>query len=525
MGKRVEGTGLVFGLRGIAGNQGALEHLLVDFDVRLRAFFVRESVARVLHDTGDLRIPEIFGEAVESHRLIDGPREGVGIVVVENETVAGILGDIEMPDRIVEPARIVDDRQGAVEGADHLGETARFEAGWHEDEIRSGVTDSGERFVEVGDGHPILNAMERDDVAENALILAIGDNDDLQFAVPVAADDSVQDIGKKGAAFLDGIESGGPEEDGGIVVLHQAEFSLQMSFCSEFSLHLVFGIVLQGEGGIRRRVVAFVGGIEDADGAARIAFGAHFRTNGGRNPIVATIGDFIQEFRGDGIDEVCGEDAGCEKIDGDIVVSGVPVIVGRLVVVEVAPEFGGIDTDVLDPFQRDVLGVDIVDGEEGRNSAAAGDSGNQPRHPVVAVNEIRLDGAHDIVDDLALEGEGDFRVFAIVVRVDGFAIVEDTVFREMDTRFRESGAQVQLQFAFDQILGVHVKHLPVIRKSDMDIGALVKKGADEGCGDIGKSTGLGNHMVCPVTHSRGEIGNLRCNNQDTRISFSRHGND
>ena len=61
MGERVEGTGLVFGLRGIAGNQGALEHLLVDFDVRLRAFFVRESVARVLHDTGDLRIPEIFG--------------------------------------------------------------------------------------------------------------------------------------------------------------------------------------------------------------------------------------------------------------------------------------------------------------------------------------------------------------------------------------------------------------------------------------------------------------------------------
>ena len=54
--------------------------------------------------------------------------------------------------------------------------------------------------------------------------------------------------------------------------------------------------------------------------------------------------------------------------------------------------------------------MDVVEGEEAGNTEGSASAGDESGHPVVAVNEIGFYGGDDVVDDFALEGEGDFEV-------------------------------------------------------------------------------------------------------------------
>ena len=57
--------------------------------------------------------------------------------------------EVEVIDGVVDAAGVVGDGEGAVFGADHLGESAGFEAGGHDHEVGGGVAEAGERFVEI----------------------------------------------------------------------------------------------------------------------------------------------------------------------------------------------------------------------------------------------------------------------------------------------------------------------------------------------------------------------------------------
>ena len=52
-----------------------------------------------------------------------------------------------------------------------------------------------------------------DDFVEPLLVRTVGDDHDLQVAVPVVRDELVEDVGEQLRAFLHRIEARGPEED------------------------------------------------------------------------------------------------------------------------------------------------------------------------------------------------------------------------------------------------------------------------------------------------------------------------
>ena len=121
------------------------------------------------------------------------------------------------------------------------------------------------------------------------------------------------------------------------------------------------------------------------------------------------VDDFAQERRRNRIDEVRPEHARSLKVDL-VGVARFLVVVRRISVVEVHPEFGRIDAGVLDLGERQLVGVDVVDREEAGNTFAPCRGRDKPGHPVVAVDKIGLNSRNDVVDDFALERERKFQV-------------------------------------------------------------------------------------------------------------------
>ena len=163
------------------------------------------------------------------------------------------------------------DRERAVEDAHHLRKAARLEARRHEDEVRAGVGEPRERLVEVGDGHAPVDVVEVDDVVEDALVVAVGDEDDLQLPIPVLRDGAVEDLGEELASLLDGIEARGPEEDGRGVVHLERETLLEFSLGGAASDDVRGGIVAHRKSVVDGRIVVGVRRVENAQQPARTA--------------------------------------------------------------------------------------------------------------------------------------------------------------------------------------------------------------------------------------------------------------
>ena len=64
---------------------------------------------------------------------------------------------------------IAGDRQGAIDGTDHLRQTAGFEKGWHQHEIRCGKSDAGQPFLEVAYGYSAVEVVFIGDIMEHLL--------------------------------------------------------------------------------------------------------------------------------------------------------------------------------------------------------------------------------------------------------------------------------------------------------------------------------------------------------------------
>ncbi len=278
---------------------------------------------------------------------------------------------------------------------------------------------------------------------------------------------------------------------------------------------MVVGAVVGGEVGVAGGVENGVGRVEDAGGAAGVLLAAEFVADGIRDESVAAADDFLEEGGADGVDVVGGEDTAGEQVD---LIGATAFLVGDggAAVVEMLPEVGGIDSSVLDLGESEVLGVDVMDGEERRDAVAAGDRGDEAGHPVVAVDEVGADLGDGVVDDLALEGEGDQVVFRAV---DAGAVVEDAVFSEVDALLGQGAADF-LELVVEDAGDVEVEHPAVVWQRDVDIGALVVEGLDQRGGDIGEATGLGAHPLGEVAHAFREVGNFRGDDEDAGAAGS-----
>ena len=197
----------------------------------------------------------------------------------------------------------------------------------------------------------------------------------------------------------------------------------------------------------------------------------------GGDKIVLSVDDFSQKGGANGVDKVGGKESAAEVVCG-VLIAALFVVEGRFFKKEVAPKFGRIDAAFFDNFEGGFNGVDVVEGEEAGNAEGPGFSGDESGHPVVAVNEIGFYGGDDVVDDFALEGEGDFEVNGIGIGVNAVLVVKDAVFGEVNAVFGEFSF-VDEQFVVDEPTNIDVEHFTVVGECDVHISTEFMQGGYE----------------------------------------------
>jgi len=235
---------------------------------------------------------------------------------------------------------------------------------------------------------------------------------------------------------------------------------------------------------------------------------------------VPAVDDLLEEGRADGIDKVRGEDPARLHVDL-IRIARLFVIVRHARIVEVAPEFGGVNARILDLRQRQTVRVDIVHREEAGNAHAPRRAGNQPGHPVVAVDQIGLYRRNDVVDHFARKGQRQLGILVLRIAVDRVAIIEAAVLGQMDARVGQA-ALVDAQLVTDQLSHLHMKHAPVVRQRHVDIGTEIKQRRHQRRGDIRQTAGFGGQPARHIAHAGRQVGDFRSDDQDTRLAVIRH---
>ncbi len=239
---------------------------------------------------------------------------------------------------------------------------------------------------------------------------------------------------------------------------------------------------------------------------------AQLGTHRVRHHRVPALDNFPQKPRTDGIDIVGGENAGCEQIDHDV---GAGVIVAERGCgeIQVHPELGGVDAGFLDLGEGHLAGVDIVHGKQALDAAPPRHAGQQGRHPVVAMNQIRPHPRNDVIDHLALENERNAHRLFRAVAVNPLAIVKYPVFGEVNVGFWQH-LMILAQLLFVQVEHITMEHAPVIWQGHVDIRAELKQGGDQRGGHIGQTSGFGRHGLRQIAHARRQIGNFRGDDED-----------
>lgn len=199
--------------------------------------------------------------------------------------------------------------------------------------------------------------------------------------------------------------------------------------------------------------------------------------NIGGYEVVLSVDDFSEKGGANGVDEVGGKESATEIV-GWVLIAAFFVVIWGFFEEEVTPKFGGVDAAVFDDFEGGFDGVDVVKGEEAGDAEGAGFGGDEAGHPVVTVDEIGFYGGNDVVDDFALEGEGDFEVNGIGVGVDAVLVVKDAIFGEVNAVFGEF-AFVDEEFVVDKTAYIDVEHFTVVGECDVDIGSEFVQGGDE----------------------------------------------
>lgn len=251
-------------------------------------------------------------------------------------------------------------------------------------------------------------------------------------------------------------------------------------------------------------IEGLIGGIEDTAGVARVELVGEFAADGVWDECVTAFDHFVEKGLAHGVDVVGGENACGEHVHG-LGGACLVVVVRAIFEVVVIPEGGCLDASILDVLHDELLGVDVVHGDEAFDAVFFGDGGDETSHPVVTVNEVGLHCWDDVVDDFALEGEGGSVVLGAVVYF--VAVVEDEFFREVNAIFSEAFGK-DFILRFEDAAFFFVEHAAIVRKGDVDVCALFVEGFDEGGGDICHAASLCLHALRHVTHASGKVGNF-----------------
>lgn len=214
-----------------------------------------------------------------------------------------------------------------------------------------------------------------------------------------------KNVGKEGAAFLNWVETRRPKKDRSRGILFEKEATLKVFF--EFGLDCVVSprAVFLGKIGIDLWVERAVGSVDDSRGRSGFALVVKQVAEMGRDGRVMAHGDFVEEGWADDIDVGRGGDSAGEKVDGVGPVGFVEAL-GIVPEIEFIPEISGWNTGIFQLGQGGLLGVDIVNGEKSRDSELLGFGRNETGHPVVAMDDVGFDPGYDVVDQVALKGQG-----------------------------------------------------------------------------------------------------------------------
>ena len=447
---------------------------------------------------------------MEAERLFNSPAQAIGIEILEEHSIATVFLDIERIDRVVKPAGVVRDRQAAVLRRDHLGESAGFERRWHEDEVTSCIGEVGELFVEVPHGDAVMEPAVSHDVVEVTLEISARDDDDLHVVV---CDQAVKDLREQLATLLNRVEARWPVKHRNVRIALESEALLEFQFVLPLPINVVLRAEVSGEvrvgGGIEDRIRS----VQNPGGTAAVLLASEFVANRIRDEPVIAANDFIKEGRAYGIDVVGGEDSAREEIDG-IVFTAFFVGKWSSLIEEVVPEISGIDPTVLDVGEAEMFGVNVVNGEQTGDAVTAGDGGDEARHPVVAMDQIRAHLRNGVVDHLALECEGDQ---VILGTIDTRPVVEDAVLGKMDALFGECSADL-LVFVVEDARDIEVKHSAVIGQGYVNVSALIIESFYKRGGYVGEPACFGAHPLSEVPHAFRKVGDFRSDDENPRTA-------
>ena len=469
-------------------------------------FGVCELSLALLHDPFDLRGSDRSGQIIEPHGLLDGPEKALGIECVEQKSVAAVLIHIQRCDGVVNSARVVRHGQRPVYGCRHLRQAARFERRGHEDEIRSRIGQVFQLLVEIADRGSFLEPVKADDITKDGLIGTIGNKDDLQILLPPPGDHRVEDICQQLAPFLDRIQPRGPEKKRRLGIFDQAQVALQKPFVGLFGAGVVFRAVgdfqiligLGIEGRIRR--------IQDAGGAVGVVFVDDLLTQIRLDETVAPLDDLGKKMGADRVDEVRRKNTRGEKIHR-VLFAGAFVVKSHVFIVKVLPEEGRVDAAIFDVRQRAFDAMDIVDGKQARNTHLPRHGRNQSRHPVVAVNQVRLDDGYDVVHHLPHEGERHLEIVLALAGIDLVEIKKGSIFGQVDPVIRHLAFDA-LQLFFQQGRDAVAENPAVVGNGHMHVRTLVNQRSDQRGRNICQPTGFGGEVSRQIPHAVRQISDL-----------------
>ena len=122
-------------------------YILQQSGVNINVFFSRNIPGKIdFHDISHKLRPFRF-IGIHCKCIIDDFHHLMCIVIFEGEAIAGSFVFVVSLNGICQTAAFTDDRNGTVTGCDHLGQTAGFALGGHQEHIRTCVELLGKNLV------------------------------------------------------------------------------------------------------------------------------------------------------------------------------------------------------------------------------------------------------------------------------------------------------------------------------------------------------------------------------------------
>jgi hypothetical protein len=262
------------------------------------------------------------------------------------------------------------------------------------------------------------------------------------------------------------------------------------------------------------RVERAVGGVDNAGCGTGFALVVEEVAEVGRDGFVMTHGDFVKEGRANNIHVSRSADSTSQEVDrvGPI---GFVVTPGVVSEVKFIPKISTGDPGVFKLSQGGFLSVNVVNGEKGGDTEFLSFGGDEAGHPVVTVDDVRLNPRDDVVNEISLKGEGRHEKILLASLVDATAAIKFAVFGEVDAIAHRDAATYSGVCRFFAML----EEIAVVRDGEVNVFVGCAESVDEQCGDIGKSS-----RFCPEAFRIfgelfGDVGDFRSDEKNARSAI------